>query len=87
LDSADNPHEATYLKLDCSRAKKLLGWFPKLKLATALEWVVQWYNQRGECSENRIKDLKIGFGMERMPCGQYEANAIFFRIVKGDDRK
>jgi len=44
------------------------------------EDVVKWYNQRGECSENRIKELKIGFGMERMPCGQFEANAIFFRV-------
>jgi hypothetical protein len=44
------------------------------------EEVVGWYNQRGESSENRIKDLKIGFGMERMPCGQFEANAMFFRI-------
>lgn len=44
------------------------------------EEVVQWYNQRGQCSENRIKELKIGFGMERMPCGQFEANAVFFRI-------
>ena len=44
------------------------------------EEVVQWYNQRGECSENRLKELKIGFGMERMPCGQFEANAVFFRI-------
>jgi hypothetical protein len=44
------------------------------------EDVVAWYNQRGECSENRIKELKIGFGMERMPCGQLEANAMFFRI-------
>ena len=44
------------------------------------EDVVTWYNQRGECSENRIKELKIGFGMERMPCGQYEANAVFFRV-------
>ena len=44
------------------------------------EGVVQWYNQRGDCSENRIKEVKIGFGMERMPCGQFEANAIFFRI-------
>ena len=44
------------------------------------EWVVTWYNQRGDCSENRIKELKIGFGMERMPCGQFEANAVFFRI-------
>jgi hypothetical protein len=44
------------------------------------EDVVTWYNQRGECSENRIKELKIGFGMERMPCGQCEANAVFFRV-------
>ena len=41
---------------------------------------MKWYNQRGECSENRIKELKIGFGMERMPCGQFGANAVFFRI-------
>lgn len=46
----------------------------------SMEQVVTWYNQRGECSENRIKELKIGFGMERMPCGQFEANAVFFRI-------
>jgi len=44
------------------------------------EQVIKWYNQRGDCSENRIKELKIGFGMERMPCGQFEANAVFFRI-------
>lgn len=39
-----------------------------------------WYRQRGEVSENGIKELKIGFGMERMPCGQFNANAVFFRI-------
>ena len=44
------------------------------------EEVLQWYNQRGQHSENRIKDLKIGFGMERMPCGHFGANAVFFRI-------
>ena len=41
---------------------------------------MDWYCQRGEHSENRIKDLKIGFAMERMPCGQMAANAVFFRI-------
>lgn len=46
----------------------------------AAEMVMDWYYQRGECSENRIKELKIGFGMERMPCGQSAANAMFFRI-------
>ena len=39
-----------------------------------------WYRQRGEVSENGIKELKIAFGMERMPCGQFSANAAFFRI-------
>jgi len=27
--------------------------------------VMSWYRLRGEHSENRIKELKIGFGMER----------------------
>lgn len=41
---------------------------------------LEWYAKRGETSENRIKELKLGFGMERMPCGQFEANAVFFRL-------
>jgi len=43
VDSAQHPHEATYLKLDCSKAKSLLGWSPKLRLSTTLEWIVEWY--------------------------------------------
>ena len=46
---------------------------------TAVE-TVAWYNRRGDCSENRIKELKCGFGMGRMPCGQFEANGLFFGI-------
>jgi hypothetical protein len=41
---------------------------------------MEWYSQRGDASENRIKDLKIGFGMEYMPCGSFQANAVFFAI-------
>jgi len=44
------------------------------------EATLMWYRQRGDASENGIKELKIGFGMQRMPCGQFEANAAFFRI-------
>ena len=43
------------------------------------EEVLRWHNQRGQ-AENFNKELKIGFGMERMPCGQTHANAVFFRI-------
>ena len=49
------------------------------RMETAEE-TVAWYNRRGDTSENRIKDLKIGFGMERMPCGDFGANAMFFRL-------
>jgi hypothetical protein len=42
--------------------------------------VVIWkHNQRGE-SENWHKELKVGFGMEQMPCGQLAANAVYFAI-------
>lgn len=44
------------------------------------EQTLTWYHQRGEHSENRIKELKLDFGMERMPCGQFEANALFFAV-------
>ena len=41
--------------------------------------VLAWHNQRGQ-AENFNKELKSGFGMERMPCGQACANAVWFRI-------
>ena len=41
--------------------------------------VIWRHNGRGE-SENWHKELKIGFGMEQMPCGQIQANAMFFAI-------
>jgi len=43
LDSALHPHEATSLRLDCSKAKSLLGWATKLNLSTTLEWIIEWY--------------------------------------------
>ncbi len=43
LDAPPQPHEACALKLDCSKARSLLHWSPKLQLSTALEWVVNWY--------------------------------------------
>ncbi len=41
--------------------------------------VLQWHNQRGS-AENFNKELKSGFRMEQMPCGQSTANAVFLRI-------
>ena len=37
------------------------------------------YNERGQM-ENIIKELKVGMGMEQMPSGRFEANAMYFAI-------
>jgi CDP-glucose 4,6-dehydratase len=39
----DGPHEATMLKLDCSKANNRLGWRPVMTLETAIDWTVDWY--------------------------------------------
>jgi CDP-glucose 4,6-dehydratase len=43
LDTDPSVHEAGYLKLDASRAHADLNWIPRLRLGTALDWLVQWY--------------------------------------------
>ena len=47
------------------------------------EEVVKWYNQRGNTSENKIKELKNDFAMERMTSGDFGANAMYFSISIG----
>jgi len=42
-DTAENPHEARYLKLETSKARTLLGWRPVLGIERALEWVADWF--------------------------------------------
>lgn len=42
-DESEHPHEARYLKLDCSKAKNLLKWKPIWGLEQALDETVQWY--------------------------------------------
>lgn len=39
----DAPHEAQYLRLDCTKAKERLAWEPALSLDRALSWTVEWY--------------------------------------------
>jgi CDP-glucose 4,6-dehydratase len=41
IDSKPQPHEATYLKLDCSKAKAVLNWHPRWSLRTALDNIVE----------------------------------------------
>lgn len=57
------PHEANFLKLDCSRLKKTLGWSPRWDAKTAIEKVVEWsdvYFRQGDitaCMEKQIREF------------------------------
>jgi len=42
IDTNPKPHEANYLKLDCSKAKAELGWLPKWNIETTLKSIVDW---------------------------------------------
>lgn len=42
IDTNPQPHEANYLKLDCSKAKAELGWVPKWNIETTLKSIVEW---------------------------------------------
>jgi len=55
------PHEANYLKLDCSKAKMHLGWRPQWSLELALEQSVAWYkawHQREDMFEFSMNQIE-----------------------------
>jgi CDP-glucose 4,6-dehydratase len=43
LQPGDHPHEASYLKLDISKARDRLQWSPRWSLSTALGHTTQWH--------------------------------------------
>lgn len=42
--------------------------------------VIRWHNGRSN-SENYNKELKNGFGLDHMPCGDFKGNEVWFGIV------
>jgi len=42
IDRGPHPHEASFLKLDISKARSMLSWEPRLDINRALEYVVEW---------------------------------------------
>jgi CDP-glucose 4,6-dehydratase len=52
------PHEANFLKLDCSKAKTTLKWKPKLDVQKALETTAAWYRCQFSGGDLRSKTLE-----------------------------
>lgn len=55
------PHEANFLKLDCSKLKKMFHWKPRWNVETAMEKVVEWtkvYFEGGDVSQCMDKQIE-----------------------------
>ncbi|MCJ2073105.1 CDP-glucose 4,6-dehydratase [Methylobacterium sp. J-030] len=48
LAGGTHPHEATFLKVDASKARAHLGWDRRLRLAEALDWTGAWYRAQAK---------------------------------------
>lgn len=59
----EGPHEANFLKLDCSKIKNVLGWKPRWSVEKAIEKTVDWskcyfeQNDINECMNKQIKEF------------------------------
>lgn len=62
----ENPHEANFLKLDCSKIKSVFNWHPHWHINEAVEKTVEWaksYQNKEDislCMEKQIKEFLEG---------------------------
>lgn len=62
LDTNSNPHEAGFLKLDCSKAGQQLKWFPKWNLEFTLKSIVNWHKEWMKSSDMKkqcLNEIKL----------------------------
>ena len=57
LDGQEHPHEAHYLKLDCSKAKSRIGWHPRLNIEQAIQNIIVWH--RAYLSGEDMRELTL----------------------------
>lgn len=65
VSEANAPHEASFLKLQCEKSKKVLGWYPQWGIKQAIEKIVEWEKavQSGTpAAEITDKQIKEYFG-------------------------
>ena len=57
VDTAEHPHEASYLKLDISKARSRLNWHPVLHLEDSLKYIIDWTKARHDGADIRMLTL------------------------------
>lgn len=61
IDNSEQPHEANFLKLDCSKAANRLKWHPQWRLEQTLEQIIQWHRawlQGEEMQTHCLREIK-----------------------------
>ncbi|WP_428311604.1 CDP-glucose 4,6-dehydratase [Hydrocarboniphaga sp.] len=58
LDQAPQPHEAHYLKLDCSKARARLNWQPRWNLETTIDRIIDWHKAQLSGADVRAVTLQ-----------------------------
>ncbi|QWD76407.1 CDP-glucose 4,6-dehydratase [Polynucleobacter sp. MWH-UH24A] len=60
-EGEEQPHEANFLKLDCSKARQHLAWVPKWNLETAIKKSVDWqraFQEKKDMQEISLSQIK-----------------------------
>ncbi len=57
-DEKEHPHEARFLKLDCSKAKAELNWEPNWRLEHTLSLIIDWHKKWISREDMKIVSLK-----------------------------
>lgn len=57
VEIATTSNEARLLKLDCSKARKNLGWLPKWDINQSIEKTIEWHKKYNEKKD--MKDFSI----------------------------
>ena len=55
-----HPHEAQYLGIDAGKARSRLGWQPRLEIAQAIDWTIEWYRAwRDGADLRRVSEMQL----------------------------
>ena len=72
LSQERHPHEAHYLTLDTSKAKKELKWSPSTDLEFAIGEIIEWHRSFCKHENMRLKCLEQIDRFERLHLGEYQ---------------
>jgi len=70
-DLGEHPHEAHYLKLDCSKARAELGWHPRWGLEKALASIIDWtrtFRDGGDLRSECLRQIDAHAGCQVADC-------------------